>query len=98
MNRRQTITLALALLLAPTFAAAESTPDLDELWRIVQQQQRTIQTLTEKLDGALRALDRTETRRSGCADQLFVDSVRAHRESLPLQSPERNEAAIAASI
>ena len=76
MNRRQTITLALALLLAPTFAAAENTPDLEELWRIVQQQQRTIQTLTEKLDGALRALERTETQLTGAQEQLTEHSER----------------------
>ncbi|MCZ6774575.1 MAG: porin [Proteobacteria bacterium] len=76
MNRRQTITLALALLLAPTFVAAENTPNLEELWRIVQQQQRTIQTLTEKLDRALRALGRTETQLAGAQEQLTEHSER----------------------
>ena len=54
-------TIALGLLLAPTFAIAENTPDLNEIWRIVQQQQQTIKALTEKLDRALRVLDRTQT-------------------------------------
>ena len=69
-------TIALGLLLAPTFAIAENTPDLNEIWRIVQQQQQTIKALTEKLDRALRVLDRTQTQLAGAQEQLTEQSER----------------------
>lgn len=74
MNLKHTI--ALGLLLAPTFAIAENTPDLNEIWRIVQQQQQTIKALTEKLDRALRVLDRTQTQLAGAQEQLTEQSER----------------------
>ena len=69
-------TIALGLLLAPTFAIAENTPDLNEIWRIVQQQQQTIKALTEKLARALRVLDRTQTQLAGAQEQLTEQSER----------------------
>ncbi len=60
----------LALLAIALPASAAPTPSLDELWRVVQQQQATIEQLNKKLDTTLAQLAETETRLAGTQTQL----------------------------
>ena len=67
------LTLALVLTLAglgTRGALAAPTPSVEELWRIVQQQQKTIDQLSQKLDTTLARLDDTQTSLTAARTQL----------------------------
>ena len=70
MSSRPAFALLSALLVAALPALAAPTPSLDELWRVVQQQQATIEQLNKKIDTTLAQLAQTETKLVGTQTQL----------------------------
>ena len=76
MNIKHTIAVGVIALLATNAAADEPAPDIQELWRIVKQQQATIQALGEKLDRALGALEKTETQLAKAEEEIADQSER----------------------
>ena len=97
MNTRYAFAACLAIACCRPIAAAAATPDLDELWRIVQQQQHTIQALNEKLDQALASLDQTESKLLGTEAQLAEHAERIDATADVLDETSGGGISVAAS-
>lgn len=76
MRFRFSSCLAWSLLAIALPATAAPTPSLEELWRLVQQQQATIEQLNKKLDTTLAQLAQTETKLAGTQTQLATTETR----------------------
>ena len=97
MNTRYALVVCLAIVCCGPDAAATATPDLDELWRIVQQQQQTIHALNDKLDRALALLDQTESKLLGNEAQLAAHAERIDATAEVLEETSGGGISVAAS-
>lgn len=97
MNPRNAFAIGLAIAcLRPSMVPA-ATPDLEEVWRIVQQQQATIQALNDKLDRALGALDRSESKLATAQEQIAVHAERIEATVDILEGTQGGDVSVAAS-
>lgn len=76
MRFRLSLLPVLVLLAMSMPAMAAPTPSLEELWRVVQQQQATIEQLNKKLDTTLAQLAQTETKLAGTETKLASTETR----------------------
>ena len=97
MILRTTLALCLAIMCARPITATAATPDLDEMWRIVQEQQQTIHALNEKLDRALASLDHTESKLAGAETQLADHAERIDATADVLDENAAGGGSVAAS-
>jgi len=76
MRIRRSLSLVLALLAPALPVLAAPTPSLEDLWRVVQQQQATIEQLNKKLDTTLAQLAQTETKLAGTETKLATTETK----------------------
>lgn len=97
MNSKYALAVCFALVCCSPAGVTAATPDLDELWLIVQQQQQTIQALHEKLDRALASLDQTESKLEGTEAQLAEHAERIDATADVLEENSGAGVSVAAS-
>jgi hypothetical protein len=98
MRFKPTLSTLWALLAIALPAAAAPTPSLDELWRVVQQQQSTIEQMNKKLDATLQQLAQAESKLAGAESKLASTETKLATTETKLADNEKKLEATADAV